>query len=95
MSVGSTQWKIYSVVGMQNTSGRRLKSVIRNTAWINGRRNDMLKIRLQGTKKDINWFKKVIMQNDEIEILQFSEPYANKGTTNYFRVYGEVEKNDK
>lgn len=55
----------------------------------------MLKIRLQGTKKDINWFKKVIMQNEEIEVLQFSEPYANKGTTSYFRVYGEVEKNDK
>ena len=75
--------------------GRQSKSGIRNTAWINGRRRSMLKISLQGTKKEINWFKKVIMQNDEIEVLQFSEPYANKGTTNYFRVYGEVEKNDK
>ena len=55
----------------------------------------MLKIRLQGTKKDINWFKKAVAQNEEIKVLQFSEPFSNKGTTNYFRVYGEVEKNKR
>jgi hypothetical protein len=26
-----------------------------------------------------------------LQILEFSEPYANKGTNRYFRVYGEIE----
>ncbi len=54
----------------------------------------MLKIRLQGTKKDINWFKKVVAQSEEIKVLQFSEPFSNKGTKTFFRVYGEIEKRD-
>lgn len=54
----------------------------------------MLKIRLQGTTNDIKWFKKILERNKKIELLQFSEPYANKGTRKYFRVYAEVEKND-
>lgn len=55
----------------------------------------MLKIRLQGTKRDISWFRKCVEQNKEIKVLQFSEAFSNKGTTNYFRVYGEVEKNER
>ena len=38
----------------------------------------MLKIRLQGTLKDI----------------QVSDAYANKGTSKYFRVYVEVEEKE-
>jgi phage-related protein len=55
----------------------------------------MLKVRLQGTKKDIKWFEKFLEQSDGIEVLQISEPYANKGTTKYFRVYVEVEKEEQ
>lgn len=55
----------------------------------------MLKIRLQGTKKDINWFKKVLMQNAELHVLEFSDTFSNKGTNKYFRVYGEIEKSNK
>ena len=52
----------------------------------------MLKIRLQGTLKDIKWFKRLMERNKEIEVLQVSEPFSNKGTNKYFRVYAEIEK---
>jgi hypothetical protein len=54
----------------------------------------MLKVRLQGTKKDIKWFEKCLEQSKGIEVLEVSEPYANKGTTKYFRVYVEVDKKE-
>ncbi len=53
----------------------------------------MLKIRLQGTTNDIKWFKKILERDKRIRLLEFSEPYANKGTKKFFRVYVEVEKN--
>lgn len=53
----------------------------------------MLKIRLQGTTNDIKWFRKILEHNKKINVLQVSEPFANKGTNKYFRVYAEVEKN--
>lgn len=52
----------------------------------------MLKIRMQGTKRDIRWFKKLMEQHTEVEVLQISKPFANKGTSRYFRVYSEIEK---
>lgn len=53
----------------------------------------MLKIRLQGTTNDIKWFRKIIERDKRINVLDVSEPFANKGTKKYFRVYAEVEKN--
>ena len=53
----------------------------------------MLKIRLQGTTNDIKWFKKILERDKRIRLLEFSEPYANKGPKKFFRVYVEVEKN--
>lgn len=55
----------------------------------------MLKIRLQGTTKDIKWFRKILERDKRIRLLQISEPFANKGTNKYFRVYAEVEKEKK
>lgn len=55
----------------------------------------MLKIRLQGTTNDIKWFKKILERDKRIVLLGISEPFANKGTKKYFRVYAEVEKNRK
>lgn len=52
----------------------------------------MLKIRMQGTKKDIRWFQKFLQRSEEIDVMQVSEAYANKGTSRYFRVYAEVER---
>lgn len=53
----------------------------------------MLKIRLQGTTNDIKWFRKILEQDRRINVLGISEPFVNKGTKKYFRVYAEVEKN--
>ena len=55
----------------------------------------MLKIRLQGTLKDIRWFKQILEQHREVRVLGVSEPFANKGTNKYFRVYAEVEKGNE
>ena len=55
----------------------------------------MLKIRLQGTVKDIRWFKRQMEKHPEIQVLHMSEIFSNKGTNRYFRSYIEVEKKDK
>lgn len=55
----------------------------------------MLKIRLMGTTKEIKWFRKILERCGQLDILEFSEPYANKGTNRYFRVYVEVERADQ
>lgn len=52
----------------------------------------MLKVRLMGTKNDIKWFEKILKRNPKIELLEFSDFYANKGTNKYYRVYVEVKK---
>lgn len=55
----------------------------------------MLKIRLQGTTRDIKWFRKILERDKRIKVLEISEPFANKGTNKYFRVYAEVEKEQR
>ena len=55
----------------------------------------MLKIRLQGTTKDLKWFKKILERDRRITVLSVSEAFANKGTNKYFRVYADIEKNRK
>lgn len=54
----------------------------------------MLKVRLQGTVKDIQWFGKLLEQHPKIRVLEVSKPFANKGTNKYFRVYAEIEKRE-
>lgn len=54
----------------------------------------MLKIRLQGTKNDITWFKKIMERNSKIKINEFSDLFPNKGTNKYYRVYAEVSKSN-
>ena len=57
-----------------------------------GREVPMLKIRLQGTKSEISWFKRFLKKAEELEVTEFSQPYKNQGTDRYYRVYAEVEK---
>ena len=57
--------------------------------------DQMLKIRLQGTPNDIKWFKKILERDKRIQLNDFSEMFANKGTNRYFRVYAEVEKSER
>lgn len=52
----------------------------------------MLKIRMQGTIRDLKWFKRLLEQHEEINVTQVSEIFANKGTKQFFRMYAEVEK---
>ena len=52
----------------------------------------MLKIRLQGTLKDIQC--RILEKHKELDVLEVSDAYANKGTSKYFRVYVEVEEKE-
>lgn len=54
----------------------------------------MLKIRLQGTTRDIKWFRKISERDKRIKVLEISEPFANKGTNKYFRVYACCKRNE-
>ena len=54
----------------------------------------MLKIRMQGMTSDIEWFQKILEEDKRIRVLGISEPFANKGTNKYFRVYAEVNKKE-
>ena len=69
-----------------------LKSVIQSIAFTKTGRIYMLKIRLQGTLRDIQWFRRILENHKELDVLEVSDAYANKGTSKYFRVYVEVEE---
>jgi hypothetical protein len=55
----------------------------------------MIKLRIQGTMNDIEWFKEEIEKSKNIKINSISEPLANKGTKKYFRVYADIEHTDE
>ncbi|MCI8768962.1 MAG: hypothetical protein HFH22_05050 [Ruminococcus sp.] len=55
----------------------------------------MLKIRMQGTKKDLHWFRRLLERQEDVDVKSVSEPFVNKGTNIYFRVYAEVERTEK
>ncbi|MCI8593604.1 MAG: hypothetical protein HFI88_15035 [Lachnospiraceae bacterium] len=55
----------------------------------------MLKVRVQGTRKDIHWFLQLLERNKDIRMLQASDIYGNKGTNKYFRAYADVERTKK
>lgn len=52
----------------------------------------MLKIRLQGTIEDIKWFQEYLENSQNINLIEFSQIFGNKGTKKYYRVYAEIEK---
>jgi len=52
----------------------------------------VLKVRLQGTKRDIRWFNELLKNHKEVLVTEVSDIYDNKGTKKYFREYVEVEK---
>lgn len=52
----------------------------------------MLKIRIQGTKKDIKWFKKIVERDKRIKLLQVSLPLSNKGTNRFYRLYLDIDR---
>lgn len=81
---------------MNNTAISATKLNTHNIAFPkNGRRHEMLKIRMQGMTSDIEWFQKILEEDKRIRVLGISEPFANKGTNKYFRFYAEVNKKEK
>jgi hypothetical protein len=79
---------------MPGIFGKPLKSVIQSIVFTETGRICMLKIRLQGTLKDIQWFRRILEKHKELDVLEVSDAYANKGTSKYFRVYVEVEEKE-
>ena len=53
---------------------------------------DMVKVRLQGTKEEMEWLEKQMEQIPNVQITESSELFSNKGTNKYFRKYLEIEK---
>ncbi len=50
---------------------------------------------MQGTKKDLYWFRRLLERQGDVDVKSVSEPFANKGTKKYFRVYAEVRAGKK
>jgi len=53
---------------------------------------EMIKVRLQGTKEDMEWMEKQLSECPEIRITESSEAFGNKGTNKYFRKYLAINK---
>lgn len=53
-------------------------------AW----RERMLKIRMQGTREDLEWFKKLLKRHENIKVMQVSEAFANKVQGSFLYVCG-------
>ena len=53
---------------------------------------DMVKMRLQGTKEDMEWLEEQLAQLPNVQITESSELFSNKGINKYFRKYLEIEK---
>ena len=47
-----------------------------------------------GTKSDIRWFQNFLQIDSDIEVLELSDLYPNKGTDRYYRSYAEVERKE-
>ena len=54
--------------------------------------DDMVKVRLQGTKEDMDWLEKQLKSCSQVKITESSDMYQNKGTNKYFRKYLEISK---
>ena len=53
---------------------------------------EMIKVRMQGTKEDMEWLQKKLEECPEVKITEISEAFSNKGTNKYFRQYLEINK---
>ena len=52
----------------------------------------MIKIRVMGTRKDIQWYKQFLTDSKDIIVEEYSEPYPNIGTNRYFRAYAVISR---
>ncbi len=54
----------------------------------------MLKMRLMGTRADIEWLMELLKHIPELNIVDTSDIYANSGTSRFYRCYTELERNN-
>lgn len=55
----------------------------------------MVKVRMQGTKREIRWFLKILERDSRCSVENTSDFFSNKGTDRYKRLYTEVHKPQK
>ena len=55
----------------------------------------MIKVRLQGTKEDMEWLEKQLSECPEVKITESSEMFSNKGTSKYYRKYLEINRKNE
>lgn len=55
----------------------------------------MVKIRLMGTTRDLRWFRRILSRDTRYHIKKFSELFPNRGTERYYRMYVEIERNQR
>ena len=56
---------------------------------------DVLKMRLMGTKRDMIWLQKILKRNKMINMVSISDKYTIKGSNRYYRMYVEIDRNDR
>ena len=54
----------------------------------------MIKVRMQGTKEDMEWLEEQLKKEPEVLITESSQALQNKGTNRYYRRYLEIEKQE-
>ena len=52
----------------------------------------MIKVRVQGTKREIRWFLKLLERDKRFRLENTSTFFNNKGTDRYKRLYTEVHR---
>ena len=52
----------------------------------------MIKVRMQGTKREIRWFLKLLGRDKRFSLENTSTFFNNKGTDRYKRLYTEVHR---
>lgn len=54
----------------------------------------MIKVRMQGTKEDMEWLEKQLRKDPAVLVTESSQAFQNKGTNRYYRKYLEIEKQE-
>ena len=54
----------------------------------------MIKVRMQGTKEDMEWLEEQLKKEPEVLITESSQAFQNKGTNRYYRRYLEIDKQE-
>ena len=55
----------------------------------------MVKVRAMGTIKDLKEYKKSLYENTRYRVLRVSDPFPNKGTNRNFRIYAELDMQNR